>query len=220
MKLARLREICRLEIDDVAEPYGVTDEDLDECINDAQNEACRRARLLRDSTTTATSTIALVANTATYALDPRVIRVDRARISGETSPLAMMLMRDADRLLPGWEDYSAATPYTLIPDYESGKIRLIPKPSANGTLLLTVIRLPLAEMDNDDDDLSIPEHHQRSLRHWVAYRIFSRPDSQLHDPKAAENSLTLFMAEFGQAQPAYDEAWVQTHYAGREYGHY
>lgn len=220
MNLAALRELARIDLDDRVEPYLWTDEELDEAANDAVMEAARRARLLRDSTTPAITQIPLSAGQALVTLDPRVIRVDRARLASASSPLDLVLLRDADRRAPGWEDYEPATPRYLIPDYQTGAVRLVPAPAATDTLRLTVIRLPLADMDDDLDEPEVPLGAQRSLRHWIVYRAHLNPDAEKLDKKRAGEALALFEAEFGTAQPVYDEMWVQTHYAGREYGHY
>ena len=220
MNLAQLRELARADLDDRVEPYLWSDEDLDEFANDAHIEAARRARLLRDSTTTAVARITLVPDQSLYSLHASVVRVDRARIEGRAEPLAFVLLRDADRCLPGWEDYESATPTALIPDFQSGTIALVPAPAEAGTLHLTVIRTPLAEMNDDADEPEIPPHAHRALRHWMVFRAHLNPDSQKLDKKRAAEALALFEAEFGVPQPVYDEVWQQQHYAGRDYGHY
>lgn len=220
MNLGALLDIVREELDDTVEPYLWSNEFLADCATDAQNEACRRARLIVDSDTEDIAEIDLEANTATYALDPRVIRVERAIVDGESLPLRFMLRRHMDAQRPGWEDEEAATPEIIIPDWSSRKIRLFPAPDAVGTLRLTVIRLPLAPLNDLDDEFEIPEHFQRNLRHWIKHRAFLKHDSETLDKKASADALTLFADEFGRSQPAYDEAWVQSHYLRDEYGHF
>lgn len=220
MKLGALLEVVRTEIDDRQEPLLWSDAELMEYADDAQNEACRRARLLVDSEDATVCRIALEAGTATYALDPRVIRVERAIVAGEVLPLRMCLRRHADRMLPGWEDLDDGLPEILIPDWQSRSIRLVPAPEAAGTLRLTVVRLPLAALNDLDDEPEIPEHFHRNLRHWIIHRAYLKRDSETFDEKASLKALAWFVEEFGRAQPAYDEAWVQTHYAGGEDGYY
>lgn len=220
MKLAVLRELARIDLDDTVEPYLWSDDELDDAANEAAEEACRRARLLRDSTTAEITQIALTAGQTLVTLDPRVIRVERARIGAGSVPLALMLMRDVDRCYPGWEDYAQATPRLAVVDYQSQALRLVPPPDEAATLHLTVIRLPLAPMNDDEDHPEIPLHVHRALRHWMVFRARLNPDSQKLDKKGAADALSLFEAEFGTPQPIYDELWQQQHYAGRDYGHY
>lgn len=220
MNVGELIDIWRSDVGDTTEPYLWPDTVAIEFADDAQNEACRRARLLRDSTEPDICQIPLVAGTAVYDLDPRIIRVDRARISGETVPLAFCMVRKADSVYPGWDTWDDALPQVVIPDHTARSLYLLPAPDAVGTLLLNVVRLPLITLDDVDDDLEIPLHHQRSLRHWMTYRALLQHDSETFDKKAAETALSLFELEFGRAQPAYDEQWIQDHYVGNGYGHY
>lgn len=220
MNVGELIDIWRSDVGDTVHPYLWPITNAVEFADDAQNEACRRARLLRDSTTVDICEIALEVGTAVYALDPRVIRVDRARLEGETVPLRFCLMRNADSMCPGWDTWDNSTPQFIIPDHSSRSLYLAAPPDATGTLLLNVVRLPLATLNSTDDDLEIPLHHQRSLRHWMTYRALLQHDSETFDKKAAETALSLFEQEFGRAQPAYDEQWIQDHYVGNGYGHY
>lgn len=208
MQLNGLIQAFRSEVDDVVAPYLWSDPELIEYANDAQLEACRRARLIVDGSTTAICQIAVVANTATYALDPRVLFIRRARLTG-LLPLKRKNLQDMDSQYPGWEDASASTPSALIPDFETGKIRLYPKPIANTTLNLMVVRDPLAEMNDDTDTPEIAARYHRSLRFWMMHRAYLKKDADANDPKKAAESLALFEQEFGKKSSALDEVWIE-----------
>ena len=216
MKIGELLDLWRREVDDVAGPFLWSDDEAREYLDDAQIEAARRGRLLIDSTTTAICRITLVAGTAAYALDARVVRINRAKIAGETMPLRFCMMRDLDDRVAGWEDWSE-TPQIIVPDYETNKIRLVGTPDANGTLNMTVVRLPLETINDDDQSLELRSEHQRNLRHWMSFRAFSKRDSETHNPDRAVEALALFEREFGKPQPAYDELWQQQYYSGEAY---
>lgn len=211
MKVGDLLDETRAELDDVALPYLWTDAELIGYADDAQREAARRGRLFVDSTTTAVARITLVAGTATYALDPRVIRVNRAIVDGESRPLMFKMLRDLDDQFPGWESMEE-TPTIICPDFETGKIRLVGTPTASGTLRLTVVRLPLVKLNDLQDDLEVRDEQQRNLRHWIMYRAYLKRDSETFKPDKAAEALQLFTAEFGPPRPAYDEQWMLQHY--------
>lgn len=213
MKLGELLDIVRRsDLDDTAQPYLWSDDELTEYADDAQKQACRRGRLLVDSTTDAICEIAVVAGTSVYTLDPRVIRINRARLSSESLPLRFMQVRALDAQAPGWEDWEG-TPEYLVPDWQSGGIRLVPNPTANATLGLTVVRLPLAELNDPDDDFEIRDEYLRELRHWIVYRAYMKRDSETFKPDKATEALALFEREFGPPQPAYAELWAQQYHA-------
>lgn len=211
MQLQQLITLFRLEVDDVAGSDDARLWSAEEALdfaNDAQNEACRRARLLVDSSTAAICQIAVTtAGLGLLTLDPRVLFVRKARIAGAL-PLRRMNMQDMEAYDAYWQDASASTPRFFIPDYETGKLQLWPKPSATSTLLLTVVRDPLAEMNDDQDTPEIAERYHRSLRFWMMFRAYSKQDSEANDPKKAADSLALFEQEFGQKSSAVDEAWI------------
>jgi hypothetical protein len=207
MKLRDLVKIFRDEVDDVTEPFLWTEEELIDYANDAENEACRRSRLLIDSTTVEICQIAVTANTAGYALDPRVIFVRRAKLATKSLPLGRASVRDLDDETPGWDAHTG-TVSAYIPDHDTGKLRLYRIPTVNDTLNLTVVRLPLEAMENLDAEPEIHRRYQRNLRHWLKWRAYSKQDAETMDEKKAAAGLALFEQEFGKASPALDEEWI------------
>lgn len=150
MTLTQLLARWRKEIGDEALPYLWDDDDGITYLNDAINEACRRSRLLIDSTTTDICRISLVAGQSSYTLDPRIILVRKARLENKTLPLEVFSWRDMDAANPGWESHTG-TPTARIQDVQSGVLRLYKTPDSDAVAAypyawLTVVRLPLSEM--------------------------------------------------------------------------
>nr|MBP8161105.1 hypothetical protein [Ottowia sp.] len=63
-----------LSLDNVTPPFWA-DEDVIDWLNEAQNEACIRARLIREDELEAVCSIALTPGTHTYALNPLVYEI-------------------------------------------------------------------------------------------------------------------------------------------------
>lgn len=212
MKARRVVLLARQgTLDDIAEPYLWSDEELLDYLDEAQEEAARRARLFLDATTTAIVTITLVAGTAVYALDPRVIRVERARVVGQEMPLRLLLTRDLDARLANWE--ASIDPVSAaVVDWQTDSLRFVGIPQAAGTVNLQVIRRPLEPLVNMDQELEIRQHHTRNLIHWIAHRAYQKRDAETYHHDKSEMHLGRFEAEFGPAQPAYDEAWIARNY--------
>lgn len=209
MQLLSLIELFRSEVDDQTEPYLWSDEDALDYANDAQDEACRRARLLVDSTTTEICHLeVLAADGGIVNLDPRTLFVRRARFANSL-PLRRMNMQDMESYNARWEDVAANTPSYFITDYQTGALRLWPAPLVDDTLMLTVVRLPLLEMNDEQDSPEIAPRFHRSLRFWMMFRAYSKQDSQANDPKKAADALTLFEQEFGKKSSALDETWIE-----------
>lgn len=208
MELSELMTLFRQEADDTVQPYLWSDPELIDFANDAQDEACRRGRLLVDSTTTAICSVPVTNGNAAIDLDPRVIFVRRARFAGQ-KPLQRMNMQDMEARFWYWQDAAPGNPMCFIPDFTTGKLVLWPTPDGDRTLSLTVVRMPLEDMSDDADTPEIAPRYHRSLRFWMLYRAYSKQDSEANDPKKAADALALFEQEFGKKSSAQDEAWIE-----------
>jgi len=177
MNLSDLIEACRLESDDTDDPPLTSDAEHKIWINEAEREACIRARLIEDVSSAATS-VAVTTASAIYALHASVL--DVLRIEAALNP---------GIALTGW---------TLTPD----KLVLAAKPTVNDTLNLTVVRMPLADMTLPADTPEIQAHHHRRLVDWVLYRVYSKKDSQTFDENLALKHLAAFEQSFGRRPDA------------------
>jgi hypothetical protein len=190
---------CAAEGDDSA--YAWSDLVLLRHLAEAQRQACHRRdlRVIRDQTTPATCEIPLLADQGAYALDHRVLRIDRARVGPWTSGIDLLhttstQLNNADIR---WRTRVGSTPAMFI--VEGNIIVLHPKPDATlagEKLRLAVWREPLLDALEADDELELPGD-QRLLGHWVCYRAYSRRDEETYNPKAAAEHLALFERAFG-----------------------
>lgn len=213
MTLAELLADARMKSTDDVAPYLWSDAELKGYANEAEREACRRGRLIVDSTSTQVCNITLAANRATTILSPKVFFVNRAKLVGESLPLTPISYKDLDRQVPGWED-TTGTPTHFVKDMDSGKFRPYPTPTAATAVRLTVTRMPLCDMTEDTDEPEIRPHLHESLVHWMLYRQYSKPDADTEDEAKAAKHLALFEQEFGKKSSAFDEAWIE-----REHGY-
>lgn len=206
MKAGDIEDLFRGEVDDVVEPFLWSPEEALEYLNDAQNEAARRILAFIDSSTAACCQL-VVPTTGLAVLDPRVLSVRTVRVPGQR-PMRRMTTQDMMACFPTWEDAAASTyPEAFIPDYESGKLRFHPKPSAQLTVYLTVVRDALAELTKRDDTPELPARYHRALRHWMAHRAYLKPDEETYRPEKAKEAAALFEMEFGPKVRAIDEMW-------------
>lgn len=208
MKASEIEDLWRIEMDDTVLPFLWSPEEALDYMNDAQNEAGRRTRAFVDSSTTACCSLT-VTTSGLVTLDPRVLFVRQARIANQM-PMRRMNMQDMAGCDPMWQDAGASTyPLMFITDYETGKLMFHPKPAASVTVLLTVVRDPLVPIASRDSTPELNARYHRTLRHWMAYRAYSKPDAETYRPDAAKQQLALFEQEFGQKSSAIDELWIQ-----------
>jgi hypothetical protein len=207
-----LIDIFRREARDKNEPYLWDDDELAEFADDAQMEACRRARLIVDSTTSAICNVTVTANNPVVTIDPRVIFIRRALLVGQPAPLGRGTWREMDARLPGWQDASAGTPQIMVTGLGTLSRTLYPKPIANGTLNLVVVREPLVPLTLKTQTPEIQARYHRSLVYWMLFRSYSKVDSDSMDPQKAAKAEAMFAAEFGPRTSAVEEAWIEEHY--------
>ncbi len=173
-----------------------------EYANDAENEACMRAGLLIDSTSSITS-VAILSGIATYGIDERILVIKRAKLSTGTEPLVKTSRRVLDATYPGWENDSG-TVRSWLPD-ESNKITLYKKPSAATSLNLMVSRLPLTPMALADKLTVSPEidvQYHEGMIDWMLHRAYSKQDSETLDKGKAKEHLQRFTKRFGERPQA------------------
>lgn len=202
---------ARLELDDAEPDYLWSDAELGGYLNEAEEEAARRARLLIDATTPAVCTITLADGVSEYELDERVIGIRAAQPSWRSQPLAGVTVAEIDTDCAGWRDRQGE-PEVIVLDYETGSLTVCPTPTAadvGKTIQLRVTRLPLNPMVGDSDRPEIKAVYHRKLIHWIKHKAYLKKDADTLDEKASAKELALFEQEFGTAKSAWADEFDQ-----------
>ncbi|MEK7425737.1 MAG: hypothetical protein AAB131_18080 [Actinomycetota bacterium] len=221
MDAGQILVVFRSRVHDNVAPYLWSDLEAIEFLNDAQNEAAERARLLRDSTTAEICTVAVTAGTAVYLLDRRIISVERAKLDSQRLPMQITSTPEMDgprsATRPGWPqqwrangtwladsgagwETQTGTPYFLVLDAEGDrwKATLAGVPIANDTLRLQVFRLPLADIEDEADVPEIPARLHIRLVDWMEYRAYSKVDVETQNDELAARGANAFTSAFGE----------------------
>lgn len=221
MELSELIAQVRVDSDDLVAGYLSSDENITAWLNEAEQEACIRARLIHDTSTPAVCTIAATAGVSVYPLHPAIIDITRAEFtpSGATQAEKLYLtdMVELERIYPDWRKYTDTPRYAIQNDTT---IQLVCKPSMGGVLALECNRLPLKNIeDQSNESPEIGRIHHRHLVQWALHRAYSRPDAEIFNPNKAAIALAEFTRVFGlrpdanyrrssQAnQPHFNKAW-------------
>ena len=213
MNLGQLISTARSRTSDTQPDYLWSNDEWVEYANEAEQQACRRARLILDSTTTEIVNLSMGSGDVTVDLDERVLFIKRAKVVGFSTPLGRASFKDMDMQAPGWED-ETGTPQAYIPDMDTNKFRPYPSPDADVEVKLTVVRLPLNDMANDTDEPEINKRYHINLVDWMLHRAYSRHDSETEDKDRAMKYLAAFEAQFGKESTANEENWIS-----REHGY-
>lgn len=207
MTLKELKSLFRLEGDDRIKKYLWSEDYLTTIANWAEVEACRRARLITDSTS-ALCRLSVGAGDALLKVDPRVIFVRRTKLQSQTRPLRKVHAADLEAMAPDYDAATAGEPIAWCADYETGKALLYPPSAVADTLNLRVVREPLEPMAQPDDMPEIAPRYHPALVEGMLYRAYSNHDIEVSNDEKAARHLAKFEAEFGKRSSAIDEQWI------------
>ncbi len=214
MNVRELRAQWRRDVDDAVEPYLWDDRDFLTWLNEAEREACARARLLIDSSDQTVCYVTAAAGDPWVPFDPRIVSVMRVKPDSQAAIYPCTSM-DLDMADPNWESSPAGPEIrAIVKNLESFKLRTWPALTASKTLNLTVQRLPLCDLAADKDVPEIPVQYHLKLLDWVKFQAYSVDDVDKADPQKAEKHEARFTHEFG-TRSAIGEMWDR-HWGGRE----
>jgi len=211
MNLSEILAATRLELDDPdtgvdARDLLWSDGELVRFINEAQEEAARRAYLLFDDTS-AVSQVAVDTTSNRFPVNARVIRVMDARLVG--GAFRKLLNSNEDRLdqhSPTWGT-TAGEPRRYV---NRDKWILLDRiPLAVGVIQLETYILPTPLVLGTQEVLDIDTQHHEALLHWAKHRAYGKQDVQTLDPAKSAISSNKFTARFGRARAAAEEVAIR-----------
>lgn len=190
---ARLRDDVGSSADRLWSDYDL----IDDYANEARLKMFRLTRRMIVDSTTATDSaatplplcsIAIVANTAGYAVSPKILKISRIALSTQTQPLIMKTREELDGIDTNWLNAAAAEPWAYCPDMDNDKIVLYPKPIANSTASLTVYRLPLVALAyNKVTDLGFREEYHADLIYGIQEIAFQKQDNETNNQQLSQS---------------------------------
>lgn len=207
MNLGELRKLFRREAGDQTKPYLWSDAEIAEFANEAEREACRRADLLIDSQTQKLCRVTVKAGREGFDIDKSVIDIRRMRIQGQGTSVEPASAAEMDCGYGDWESQTGTEILYYLPDMDTAFIRLYPIPLQDIVLRMTVQRMPLSEMDSDDDEPEILWRHHRKLVYWMLKLAYEKQDSEGFDADKAQRAEAEFIREFGPSKSARNEQW-------------
>ena len=204
MRREALRRRVRLLAQDTTLPYLWQDEDIDDWLNEAQQEAAIRARLLRATPAShpALCEYTMAAGETAITVPDQLYEISHQEwnAGGERRPLKSVSRDWMAPTLPGWRAMPAAEPDYLVQDRQA--LEVVPAPSADGAVLIEGYRLP-EPMDLDADEPRIPLAHHIHLVQWALHIGYSLPDAETLNPGKSQTAEAEFTRYFG-ARPDAD----------------
>jgi hypothetical protein len=150
MTRSEIIDQVRSRLFDTEDPLLWSDADLDEYLNNIVNHLCDECGLIEDATTPSICQISVVADTTTYDIDSRIIRIKRAKLASQTQPLNIIRVNCAsymDARYNDWENADSGVPTLLLASgFGNNKVRLYPPRDTTDTLNMIVYRRPLVAL--------------------------------------------------------------------------
>lgn len=199
-----LRRRVRLLAQDTTLPYLWQDEDIDDWLNEAQQEAAIRARLLRATPAShpALCEYTLAAGETAITVPDQLYEISHQEwaAGSERRPLKLVSREWMDTTMPGWRAMPAADPDYLVQDRQ--QLEVVPPPIADGSVLIEGYRLP-EPMGADDEEPGIPLAHHIHLVQWALHVGYLMPDADMFNAGKSQAAEAEFTRYFG-ARPDAD----------------
>lgn len=170
MTLQELRDECRRRTQDTVVSYLWSDEEWNFALNEAEREGATRGRLLIDDEG-AEASIDFDAGQQRARLHRNVLDVLSAKKADGT-------------VFTAW-------------DLDESHMHLDEPAQTALSLSLTVLRLPRADMEADDDEPEIRPEHHAALIDWALHVAYLKKDADTFDEQASARHLARFTAYFG-----------------------
>jgi hypothetical protein len=169
-------------------------------VDEAEKEACERADLIYDTSTSSVCNISVNTSSAIYSIDESVYFIKAIKFTDSLGNSFDVLVRNKNEFLKINSGYrSEAFSASKSVFIENRTIEIAGIPDVAGVLHLEVYRTPLTNA-SIADQFEIPERRVSSLINWVKYRAFSNPDIDIYDEAKAAVFLARFEDSFGRRQ--------------------
>ncbi len=175
--------------------------------DEAQQELFIR-RHKKDNTTVAITQITVVAETAKYAFDKRILGIERIKFIDSAAKefvLEKTTHQTLDYERTNWQKDSSGVVEEYIEDFEDRELTLWRTPNLAGTLFLTVRRLPLDRLSWTlrNKRIETADELQYDLLDWMMFRAYMKRDAETENPDLAGMHKSLFDERVGERPSAH-----------------
>jgi hypothetical protein len=213
MNRQQLREQSRFRLNDLKADYLWSDDEINNFINQAINEALIRSRSVLDSTTPECCIINAKAGIASYPMNDAVFEIDRVYDSTNHCVLIKANYHELDTREHDWMTKQGMTRFYIDDMNHYGEdgenhrtLTLYPIPDADRSIQLTVYRTMLDEL-SDSDSPELPSFQHADLIHWVQHLAYMKADSDTLNVEKALEFEQQFTISFGERQSAQQLEW-------------
>ena len=203
MVVSELISTFRRDAGDTTAPYFFTDEEIIDWLNEAEDEACERARLIFDGTNQAIRKLQFNPGSRVARLHSSILEiVDIKWVTADTGSTQALRLTSRMHEEPSgaFGRNSSDTGLPALALHDEGMLSLWPVPNVSGYVWLQCYRrplLPLLPVDTEERSPEIHAAHHKYLVQYVLHRAFAVPDADAFDPSRSEKALKIFERRFG-----------------------
>lgn len=199
MNLSQLITSFRTDADDAARPYLWSDDEVIGWLNEAEEEAAIRSKLIFESVRPEICQIDVsIAAGNVYKLHDAVSEIIYASltdVSGNVTQLGIKDRFELSRLKPDWRTTTEKPQYLV---HHDKNIELGCIVDASYTIKLEVHRLPLKCLAKESDTPEINRVHHKMLVQWALHRAYEKPDAETLNPAKSQTAEAKFTEYFGE----------------------
>jgi hypothetical protein len=170
---------------------------------EAERQACNRANLIYDNTTTQYTRITLVSGRASYTIDPKVTVIENVIFDGNV--LVKKTQDDIEKLQPTWRTDTGMLDQTVYYFIKGRKLifsRIPDATDAGEVVTLEIYRLPDVDITSTAQEPEIPEENHRDLIYWVLHESYRKQDADDFNQEKSDYFRGRFEEIFGPYVPA------------------
>jgi hypothetical protein len=198
--IAELIPLARRDVlDDTIADYRWSDATLTNFALEAVQEACHRAPLLKK-----VSTVKVVIDKATYAIDDSIRQILVAKLDAIATPLqqttdAQLMLRRSSQ----WRTHKGTpTHYVRV----GHKITFYPAPILADTLVLSTTNNFNYTATDYETEVDIDPVYAKDLIQWIGHKAFAMMDADQLNDRKSKDCLAAFESAFGIRHTAkYDQ---------------
>lgn len=180
--------------------YLWSNQELTDYFNYICTDVCHDIPLIYDTTTASICTVSLTALLgSTYSVSDRIVKITRAKISTQTSPLSVVTVGYMDANYSDWENATADEPQLLIDEgVGTNKIRIYPAPDASYTLSLGVYRNQLVDLvyaTHSASEIELQSQYLQMLDNGIYWQAYGKQDVDTNDPAKEDKCKTMYLED-------------------------
>lgn len=204
MTTIELIDALRSMLQDENAPYKWADSAILRYMNEAEDQACRRAHLLIDTNTASICAFSVSASVASYLLHSKIIQIKRLTIDSTTVPLTQTYRDEMDARDIGWVSLTGR-PEAFIHE-ANNELIFVGIPQSVDTARMMVARLPLNSFSTGSAERpEVDVQHHDGLLLWAMAKAYEKRDSDTQNLQLSQNYESKFTVRFGPLPSAKTE---------------